>query len=103
MITKGLVRNLFRLVVRLAVLPLFTLNGWALAPAPAQSSAPKTSKSATASRTKTATKPTPAAATAALHNLFDAEWEYSMQQNPTFASFLGDRRFNDKWDDVSLA
>ncbi len=38
----------------------------------------------------------------ALHALFDAEWEFNMEQNPTMASSLGDRRWNDKWEDVSL-
>jgi uncharacterized protein (DUF885 family) len=41
-------------------------------------------------------------ATRALYSLFDAEWEYQMQQNPTYASLLGDRRWNDRWEDVSL-
>ncbi len=43
------------------------------------------------------------AATQALHALFAAEWEYTMQQNPTWASTMGDRRWNDRWDDQSLA
>jgi uncharacterized protein (DUF885 family) len=38
----------------------------------------------------------------ALHALFDAEWDYSMQQSPENASELGDRRWNDRWTDESL-
>jgi uncharacterized protein (DUF885 family) len=38
----------------------------------------------------------------ALHHLFDQDWEYQMAHNPVRASLLGDRRWNDKWPDVSL-
>ncbi|NBD13883.1 MULTISPECIES: DUF885 family protein [Corallococcus] len=50
-------------------------------------------------------KPLPArgAVSAALHALLEAEWQYSLQQYPTYASLLGDRRWNDRWDDLSLA
>ncbi len=42
------------------------------------------------------------ATTKALHDLFDREWEYDLQQEPTRASSLGDRRWNDRWPDLSL-
>jgi uncharacterized protein (DUF885 family) len=44
----------------------------------------------------------PNAAARALHDLFEAEWEYAMREFPTFASSLGDRRYNDRWTDLSL-
>ncbi len=37
-----------------------------------------------------------------LHDLFDSEWEFEMQQYPERASSLGDRRWNDRWSDRSL-
>ncbi|MGE5322235.1 MAG: DUF885 domain-containing protein [Actinomycetota bacterium] len=48
--------------------------------------------------------PSPARSAAAksLHALFDAEWDYRMQQFPEQASELGDRRWNDRWSDESL-
>jgi uncharacterized protein (DUF885 family) len=39
----------------------------------------------------------------ALHALFDAEWDWELEQEPVDASLLGDRRFNDRWRDDSLA
>src|SRR6266850_1325018 len=37
-----------------------------------------------------------------LHDLFAREWEYGLRENPTRASQLGDRRWNDRWRDVSV-
>ncbi len=37
----------------------------------------------------------------ALHALFDAEWERSLRESPENAAYLGDRRFDDRWSDVS--
>lgn len=38
-----------------------------------------------------------------LERLIDAEWEWRLREQPTFASYLGDRRYNDRWPDLSLA
>ncbi len=34
--------------------------------------------------------------------LLDEVWEWQLEQNPTMASALGDRRYNDQWGDQSL-
>src|SRR6478736_5781007 len=36
-------------------------------------------------------------------DLLASEWEYGLKESPTFASHLGDKRYNDRWPDVSLA
>jgi uncharacterized protein (DUF885 family) len=43
------------------------------------------------------------ALTQRFHNLLADEWEYTLREAPTFASHLGDKRYNDRWPDVSLA
>ncbi len=37
----------------------------------------------------------------ALNDLLHEQWEYTMRTNPIYASFLGDKRYNDKLDDFS--
>ncbi|KQY52528.1 DUF885 domain-containing protein [Lysobacter sp. Root494] len=39
----------------------------------------------------------------ALHRLFDEEWERGLRENPVNASYQGDKRYNDRWSDASLA
>ncbi len=36
------------------------------------------------------------------HKILHDEWQRFLEENPTFASELGDRRYNAKWPDVSL-
>lgn len=38
-----------------------------------------------------------------LHSLFETEWQWSLETYPTFASYLGDKRYNSRWTDMSLA
>ncbi len=38
-----------------------------------------------------------------LHELFDAQWQRDLKENPTLASSLGDRRYNKEWPDLRLA
>ena len=42
-----------------------------------------------------------AAAAQGLHQLFDQDWEYQMAHDPVAASELGDRRWNDQWNNLS--
>lgn len=42
-------------------------------------------------------------ASAKLHQLFKDEWEFNLREWPTLASSLGDKRYNARWPDVSLA
>ena len=53
------------------------------------------------SQNKAASNQNPA--TENLHALFDAEWQWNLENNPTFASYLGDKRYNTLWNDQSLA
>jgi uncharacterized protein (DUF885 family) len=43
------------------------------------------------------------AVTKRFRDLVAREWEYTLRESPTFASHLGDKRYNDRWPDVSLA
>ena len=42
-------------------------------------------------------------ATQALHALFEEEWERGMRENPEEATYRGDKRYNDRWTDMSMA
>ena len=38
-----------------------------------------------------------------LHQIFEDSWNEDMRQSPVWASMLGDRRYNDQWQDLSKA
>ncbi len=40
-------------------------------------------------------------ATQQLHNLFETEWERGQKENPVYASYRGDKRYNHLWSDMS--
>jgi len=42
-------------------------------------------------------------ATRQLYGFFNDRWERQLRENPTFASSQGDKRYNDKWGDNSMA
>lgn len=66
-------------------------------------SMPLAAAAAQPSATAQAATPTRNAATQALHALFDEEWERDMRESPEEASYRGDKRFNDRWTDMSMA
>jgi uncharacterized protein (DUF885 family) len=63
-------------------------------PAAGQRRAPTQNRTQSMNNTNTAAR--------SLQKLLDEEWEWTMRENPTWASTLGDRRYNDRWEDVSL-
>ena len=73
------------------------------APAPAASNEP-----AAAPATPPAAAPAPASGPSLedrrhqLTALLDEQWQYTLRTSPEFASVLGDRRYNDRWSDLSL-
>jgi uncharacterized protein (DUF885 family) len=50
----------------------------------------------------TSAQPKEAEAGESLNAFFEAEWNYEMEQSPVRASFMGDRRWNDRWGDQTL-
>jgi uncharacterized protein (DUF885 family) len=38
-----------------------------------------------------------------LHQMFDQAWERTLREDPTFASSLGDHRYDDQWPDASMS
>ena len=39
----------------------------------------------------------------ALHQFFADEWERTLRDSPEMASYNGDKRYDDRWSDMSLA
>ncbi len=71
----------------------------AAAPAPAASSEPA---AAPATAPAAASGPSVDDRRHQLTALLDERWQYTLRTSPEFASVLGDRRYNDRWSDLSL-
>lgn len=49
-----------------------------------------------------AADPVTPTATQRFHQLLDSEWQRGLREQPTLASHMGDKRFNDVWEDLSV-
>jgi uncharacterized protein (DUF885 family) len=69
----------------------------------AQSASDRAQSASKPQSTRKSPMPAENGATKSLHALFEEAWEYGLSRNPERASELGDRRWNDKWPDLTLA
>jgi hypothetical protein len=37
-----------------------------------------------------------------LHALFDTKWQSTLENYPSISTFLGEKRYNSRWEDMSL-
>ncbi|MFO0337077.1 MAG: DUF885 domain-containing protein [Pseudomonadota bacterium] len=89
-------RPVARLALALAAGLAPALVGTAAFAAPGRSTPP------TSAAPPPATAPQ-SAAVERLHALFESAWEYDLAANPLAATYYGDRRFDDRWPDLSPA
>lgn len=73
-----------------------------LAIASALGTAPALAQSGVAGPAETTAATAVSSASQALHQLFDDEWERGLRESPEGASYVGDKRYNDRWTDLSL-
>ncbi|WP_394825815.1 DUF885 domain-containing protein [Pendulispora albinea] len=83
----------------------FALFSCARGPAPSAPSAPASDARAgsAAAHDGPPAEGAGAAHVARLRALLEREWDYELEHTPTYASVIGDRRWNDRWEDLSLS